>query len=82
MKPQKTHGGKRPGSGRKPTGSKTLTRSLSMPPETWEELDARRGSQPRGKFVASLMDASATAEHWRDIAAGPFAGNAKLPWEE
>jgi hypothetical protein len=55
MIPAKKRGGKRPGSGRKPTGPKTLTRSLSLPAQVWQALDAKRGTDPRGVYVARAM---------------------------
>jgi hypothetical protein len=54
-KKQRIRGGKRPGSGRKPTGKKTVTRSVSMPPEVWAALDAARGGHSRGRWIAGLF---------------------------
>ena len=50
-----THGGKRKNAGRKPTGKRTVTRSISMPPEAWQRLDTQRGSIPRGKWIAAKL---------------------------
>jgi hypothetical protein len=54
-KPTPTHGGPRKGAGRKPTGKTTVTRSVSMPPDVWQRIDALRGSMSRGKFIAGLI---------------------------
>lgn len=59
---RKTHGGKRTGAGR-PKGStnathKTdtaVTRSVSMPASVWDKIDAARGTQSRGKYLAGLI---------------------------
>ncbi len=57
MKPKPTHGGKRPGSGRKPTGKPpAVTRSVSMPEVAWNVLDAARGEQSRGGFIAKKLN--------------------------
>lgn len=56
--PSSGRGGKRPGSGRKKgtgIGRKAITRSVSLLPETWERIDAMRGTKSRGKFVESLL---------------------------
>jgi len=57
-----THGGKRARAGRK-LGSKNknakgrtaVTRSVSMQPESWNKLDAQRGTLSRGKFIESKI---------------------------
>jgi hypothetical protein len=57
-----THGGSRKGAGR-PKGKKNanakgrtaVTRSVSMQPESWRKLDLQRGTQSRGKFIASKL---------------------------
>jgi len=52
------HGGKRPGSGRKKGGGKgrlSISRSVSMTEEKWQRLDALRGRDSRGRFIASLI---------------------------
>jgi hypothetical protein len=54
-KPAPTRGGAREGAGRKPTGKTTVTRSVSMPPDVWQRIDALRGSMSRGKFIAGLI---------------------------
>lgn len=50
-----SHGGKRPGSGRKPTGAKTVTRSLSMPEAAWQAFDSKCGNLARGEYLMRLM---------------------------
>jgi hypothetical protein len=55
MTPKPTRGGSRPNAGRKPTGKTTVTRSVSMPPDVWQRIDALRGSMSRGKFIAGLI---------------------------
>jgi hypothetical protein len=55
MKPKPTHGGKRANAGRKATGTTAIVRSVSMPRETWNALDAARGGQPRGVFIAAKL---------------------------
>jgi len=56
MKPKPpTHGGKRANAGRKATGATTVSRSVSMPVRTWAALDAARGLQPRGVFIAAKL---------------------------
>lgn len=55
---KKKHGGKRPGAGRKPgsgKGRSVVTRSVSMPPETWDRLDMLRGEQSRGEWIADRV---------------------------
>jgi len=51
-------GGKRRNAGR-PKGTvkgRTVeTRSISLPPETWQAIDAARGSAPRGKWIAARI---------------------------
>ncbi len=54
-KPQKKRGGKRAGAGRKPTGKKTRTHSVSMPEKLWQAVDENRGSDPRGLYIARVM---------------------------
>ena len=54
-KPKPIHGGKRPGAGRKATGKTTVSRTVSMPGETWAALDDARGAQPRGIFIAAKL---------------------------
>lgn len=57
-----THGGPRKGAGRK-VGSKNknakgrtaVTRSVSMQPESWANLDRQRGTQSRGKYIESIL---------------------------
>jgi hypothetical protein len=55
----KTHGGKRPGAGRKKgtgKGRTAITKSISMSVESWRKLDVTRGSWSRGKYLTSLLD--------------------------
>jgi hypothetical protein len=47
-------GGARKGAGRK-SGRTVITRSVSMPPAEWEQLDRERGEHSRGKFIAGLL---------------------------
>lgn len=62
MKKTTTHGGPRKGSGR-PKGAKSknakgrtaVTRSVSMQPESWDNLDRARGDQSRGKYIESIL---------------------------
>jgi len=62
MTDPKPHGGPRKGAGR-PAGSKgknakgrqSVTRSVSMKPESWARFDRQRGDQSRGKFIESLL---------------------------
>ena len=62
MKKSTTHGGPRKGAGR-PAGKKSanskgrtsVTRSVSMQPESWANLDRQRGTMSRGKFIESLL---------------------------
>ena len=62
MIPPKKHGGPRKGAGR-PAGKKSknakgrlaLSRSVSMPEETWARLDQQRGEQSRGKYIAAKL---------------------------
>ena len=53
-----SRGGKREGAGRKPGSGKgrvAVTRSVSMPAESWDDLDTRRGQQSRGEWIASQL---------------------------
>lgn len=59
--PQDKRGGKRPGAGRpkgvrnqhrRPEDDLTVTRSISMPRRIWDRIDAMRGDQSRGKWLA------------------------------
>ena len=55
-------GGRRAGAGR-PKGAKgknakgrtAVTRSVSMQPESWDKLDAKRGTLSRGKYIESKI---------------------------
>jgi hypothetical protein len=49
-----THGGPRPGSGRKP-GRRVKTRSLSMLPDLWEKIDRLREKKTRSAWIAELI---------------------------
>jgi hypothetical protein len=58
MQGMKKRGGKRAGAGRPigtTRGRNTVTRSISLPPETWQAIDAARGSAPRGKWIAARI---------------------------
>ena len=56
------HGGPRKGAGR-PAGAKSanakgrtaVTRSVSMQPESWANLDRQRGTMSRGKYIESKI---------------------------
>jgi hypothetical protein len=55
MKKTTARGGKRPGAGRKAgsgNGRQSISRTISMPQSEWNRLDAIRGTQSRGKFLA------------------------------
>lgn len=60
MTQNKTHGGKRPGSGR-PKGTKkqekVVTKSISMYPKQWKKLDDNFGKKHRGIVFRSFADA-------------------------
>ena len=56
-----THGGHRPGSGRKPgsgTGRTVTTSSINLPPVLWDKLDAIRGQQTRSAWIAEKINTS------------------------
>lgn len=55
MKP--TRGGSRKGSGKKPKPDKRTTRSISLPPATWEKLDwiAKLRKVSRSECVNQLL---------------------------
>lgn len=48
-------GGKREGAGRPKTGRTVVTRSVSMPQEAWDKLDALRGEKSRGQWIAERV---------------------------
>jgi hypothetical protein len=53
-----THGGRRRNAGRPKgatRGRTVVTRSISLPPETWRAIDEARGSIPRGKWIAAQI---------------------------
>jgi len=52
----KSHGGKRLGSGRKPTGRKSESKSISLLKEQWDKVDKLRGVTSRGKWIGYLVD--------------------------
>lgn len=55
-KTPKTHGGARPGSGRKPAGpAKMKTRSIVLDPVASAALDERRGTETPGRFITRQM---------------------------
>jgi len=54
----KTHGGKRPGAGRKKgtgKGRTAITKSISMSREAWDMIDRARGAKSRGKYLTSIL---------------------------
>jgi hypothetical protein len=51
-----THGGKRPGAGRKAPHGKQVTRSVSMPADAWRRFDEQRGTVSRGRWLAQMID--------------------------
>jgi len=58
MKKNKSRGGARPGAGRKKgsgTGRKVVSKSISLPPDAWVEIDCRRGSLSRGRWLMRLL---------------------------
>jgi len=57
-----THGGQRKGAGRpkgaagkNAKGRTAVTRSVSMQPESWANLDRQRGTMSRGKYIESKI---------------------------
>ena len=53
-----THGGARKGAGRPEgtgTGRKSATKSITMTIKAWEKIDARRGDQTRGAYIATKI---------------------------
>ena len=53
-----THGGHRPGSGRKPgsgTGRTVTTSSINLTPAMWDKLDAIRGDSSRSAWIAERI---------------------------
>jgi len=56
------HGGPRKGAGR-PVGTKgkaakgrqAVTRSVSMPSDSWDKLDRKRGDLSRGKYIEGIL---------------------------
>jgi hypothetical protein len=71
MSKKPTHGGPRKGSGR-PKGKKSanakgrtaVTRSVSMQPKSWANLDRLRGTQSRGKFIESMLPATSGSQKY------------------
>lgn len=52
----KTHGGAGRGQGRKVTTGRTaVSLSVSMTQPEWDALDARRGDEARGSFIARKL---------------------------
>ena len=59
MKPKTTHGGFRPGSGRKAGSGKgrtVKTGSISLPPALWAKLDAIRERKSRSAWIAEKIE--------------------------
>lgn len=55
---RKPRGGRRAGAGRKSGGGKgrtMITRSVAMNKASWEKLDALRGDEARGAFIAKAL---------------------------
>jgi hypothetical protein len=55
---QSTHGGARKGAGRKlgsGKGRKIISKSVAMKKEDWQRLDAARGAEARGRYLAKLL---------------------------
>jgi hypothetical protein len=84
----KKHGGARKGAGRKPgSGGKRnrISRSISLPLETWREIDRKRGKVNRSRWIESLADRTPT-DHDGAIEgmAGslPVAGIIPHPWKD
>ena len=52
-----THGGARPGAGRKPTPPEDRPRRLTilLAPQTLRELDRRRGAMSRGAYITQAL---------------------------
>lgn len=51
-----THGGRRPGSGRKPVSREAVTTSsVNLPPSVWALLDDLRGTLTRSEYLLSLI---------------------------
>jgi hypothetical protein len=56
MKTKKnTWGGARPGAGR-PKGRRVVTRSISLPPEMWAEIDVFRGPLSRSRWFRWVLE--------------------------
>lgn len=55
----KKHGGARKGAGRKPGGGKRnrITRSVSLPVETWRMIDSQRGEVNRSRWIERVVNA-------------------------
>jgi hypothetical protein len=52
------HGGARKGAGRKlgsGEGRKIISKSVAMKKEDWQRLDAARGTEARGRYLAKLL---------------------------
>jgi hypothetical protein len=52
------HGGARKGAGRKlgsGKGRKIISKSVAMKKEDWQRLDAARGTEARGRYLAKLL---------------------------
>jgi len=48
------HGGSRKGAGRKP-GRQNESKSISMTTKKWDRLDAIRGTEKRGQYLAKKI---------------------------
>jgi len=49
-------GGVRVGSGRKPTGRTTVSKSVALRPATWEKIDLKKAEKSRSKFIDDLVN--------------------------
>lgn len=50
-----THGGKRPGSGRKATGPTMTKKTIALPESAWHAFDERRGKMTRTSYLLAIM---------------------------
>lgn len=57
LMPKKTCGGARKGAGRKPAlpGAKTVTVSVTLPPDVLARIDRERGAMSRGRWITARV---------------------------